>query len=94
MLKSILPTTPSQDADERKRFHAIFNDWLSQASEEEFAQLNEVRERFAPNQVCSVITLVRGCLTRQDLAADLPESLRQLLLMRNWPQAYAGAQVL
>lgn len=82
------------DLEERKRIHAAFNDWVSQANDGEFLKLEQVRERFAPHQVCSIVSLVRGCLVREDLAQQLPESLRQLLKERNLPPACADAQAL
>ncbi len=82
------------DIEERKRIHAAFNDWLCQATDEEFQQLEQTRERFAPHQVCSIVSLIRGCLSRDDLAQSLPESLRQLLQARNLPPACADAQAL
>ena len=33
------------DLEERKRIHAAFNDWVSQANDEEFLKLEQVRER-------------------------------------------------
>ena len=84
----------TSDVEERKRIHAVFNDWLCQASEEEFQQLEQTRERFAPHQVCSIVSLVRGCLVREDLSQGLPATLRQLLKERNLPPACADAQAL
>ena len=84
----------TSDVEERKRIHAVFNDWLCQATDEEFQQLEQTRERFAPHQVCSIVSLIRGCLSRDDLAQSLPESLRQLLQARNLPPACADAQAL
>ena len=77
----------AKDAQERRLFRSIFNEWvMTQASEEDWQQLEQARERFAPNEVCSAVRLVRGCLARQELAQELPQSLRQLLQERNWPQ--------
>lgn len=74
----------AKDAQERRLFRSIFNEWvMTQASEEDWQQLEQARERFAPNEVCSAVRLVRGCLARQ----ELPQSLRQLLQERNWPQS-------
>ena len=79
------------NAQERKLFHSIFNKWLNRTSDENWQQLEKARERFAPNEVCSAVRLVRGCLARQELEQELPQSLRQLLRERNWPQACDGA---
>ena len=79
------------DAQERMLFHSIFNEWLSRASDEDWQQLEQARERFAPNEVCSAVRLVRRCLARQELVQELPLSLRQLLQERNWPQVYDDA---
>ena len=82
----------AKDAQERRLFRSIFNEWvMTQASEEDWQQLEQARERFAPNEVCSAVRLVRGCLARQELAQELPQSLRQLLQERNWPQSCDGA---
>lgn len=81
----------AKDAQERRLFRSIFNEWvMTQASEEDWQQLEQARERFAPNEVCSAVRLVRGCLARQELAQELPQSLRQLLQERNWPQSCDG----
>ena len=79
------------DAQERMLFHSIFNEWLSRASDEDWQQLEQAREHFAPNEVCSAVRLVRRCLARQELVQELPLSLRQLLQERNWPQVYDDA---
>ena len=82
------------DVEERKRIHAAFNEWVCQANDEDFLQLEQARERIAPHQVCSIVSLIRGCLAREDMAQSLPDSLRQLLKERNLPPACAGAQAL
>lgn len=82
------------DVEERTRFHAIFNSWLNHASDQDYEQLELARDQFAPNQVCSAVTLVSGCMARKDLEQQLPASLRQLLKERSWPQADAGAKAL
>ena len=80
------------DAQERMLFHSIFNEWvMAHASEDDWLQLEQAREHFAPNEVCSAVRLVRRCLARRDLARELPQSLRQLLQERNWPPACDGA---
>ena len=84
----------TSDVEERKRIHAVFNDWLCQATDEEFQQLEQTRERFAPHQVCSIVSLIRGCLVQKELVQSLPASLRQLLQARNLPPACADAQAL
>lgn len=82
---------PAVTPEERKRFHAIFNDWLNEATEADWIELGEARERFAPGEICSVVRLVNGCLARQELAERLPASLRARLQERHWPQADADA---
>ena len=82
------------DIEERKRIHAAFNDWVSQANDEEFQQLEQTRERFAPHQVCSIVSLIRGCLVQKELVQSLPASLRQLLQARNLPPVCADAKAL
>ena len=84
----------TSDVEERKRIHAVFNDWLCQATDEEFQQLEQTRERFASHQVCSIVSLIRGCLVQKELVQSLPASLRQLLQARNLPPACADAQAL
>ena len=75
---------PPLDDEQRKLFHAIFNQWFADASEADYAQLDVARERYAPGQVCSMVSLVRGCFARPDLQADLPQSLVQRLREGNW----------
>ena len=94
MSKLSLVYSRAQDEQQRKVFHAAFKDWLCQASDEDYQQLEQARDLFAPNQVCSVFKMARGCMTRTDLAGQLPASLRQLLQERNWPQAGAGVTAL
>lgn len=82
----------SADVEERKRYHAIFNAWLIQASEAECQQFEDVRDRIAPNEVCSVVSLLRRCLASQELMQLLPPSMLRLLWReRCWPQADADA---
>ncbi len=82
------------DAQERKQFHAALSQWMCEASDEEFLKLEQARERFAPNQICSIFNLVSGCLARKELEELVPPKLRQLLRERNWPQACASAKAL
>ena len=84
----------TSDVEERKRIHAVFNDWLCLATEEEFQQLEQTRERFAPHQVCSIVSLIRGCLVQKELVQSLPASLRQLQQARNLPPVCADAKAL
>ena len=78
--------------ESRKQFHAIYNDWLTNASEGDFEKLEHAREHFAPGQVCSMVSLVRGCLNNPEFRPDLPESLVQLLRERNWLRPFAHGQ--
>ncbi len=80
-----------RDDQERRLFHSIFGNWLLSASDEDLDRLEEARECYALHQVCSTVSLVRGCLQRPDLTPSLPQSLRQLLQERRWPQAASGA---
>lgn len=83
---------PPLDNEQRELFHAIFNEWFAGASETDYAMLEAARERVAPGQICSMVSLVRGCFARPDLMAELPESLVQLFRARNWPQADAASK--
>lgn len=74
---------------QRMALHSIFNAWLAQACEDDYEQLEAARVKFAPNQVCSSIRLIQGCLAQRELEQLLPESLRQLMKERNWPQPCA-----
>lgn len=76
----------AKDVQERKLFHSIFKEWLHVANEEDFTRFERARELFAPNRVCSAISLVRGCLERTELENMLPPTLRQLLRERCWQQ--------
>lgn len=75
---------PALTDEQRKLFHSIFNEWLVNASEQDYAELEAARERHAPGQVCSMIRLVRGCLADQELIAVLPATLLERLRARNW----------
>ena len=74
--------------EDRAQIHQAFNDWLNVASEEDNVQLGLAREAFAPNQVCSAITLIQGCMTDDQLEQQLPASLRALLRERNLQRAF------
>ena len=74
--------------EDRAQIHQAFNDWLNVASEEDNVQLGLAREAFAPNQVCSAITLIQGCMTDDNLEQQLPASLRALLRERNLQRAF------
>jgi hypothetical protein len=82
--------TPLAD-ETRKQFHAIFNDWMVNASDADFGKLETAKTQYAPFQVCSMVTLVRGCLANQDLRSALPETLVQLLRERNWLRPSSAA---
>ena len=58
------------------------------ALEEDYAQLSAAREAFAPNQVCSAVRLIQGCMTDDNLEQQLPASLRALLRERNLQRAF------
>lgn len=85
--------TPAEQ-QERKQFHAALSQWMCEASDEEFLKLEQARERFAPNQICSIFNLVSGCLARNELEDLVPPLLRQRLRERNLPPACADAQAL
>ena len=80
------------DIQQRKQLHVAFNIWLSQASETEFEQFANLREQFAPYQVCSIIRLIRGCIQEPALLSQMPQSLRQLLRERNLLRPCAAAK--
>ena len=83
------------DARERRRLHQVFNQWLSKANEDDYHELDAVREHFAPNEVCSVVRLLRGCLADPGLMARLPPSLRSLLEQAmNLPPASSDVKAL
>lgn len=85
----IQSSTQPLSTTQRMALHSIFNAWLAQASEDDYEQLETARQAFAPHQVCSSIRLIQGCLARRELEQRLPESLRQLMKERNWPQPCA-----
>ena len=80
------------DVQERKELHAVFNRWIFLASEDEFEQLSDLREQFAPQQVCSVIRLLHGCMQEPTLLSQMPSSLRQLLQERTLLPSCAAAK--
>ena len=75
------------EAANRRLFHAVFADWTCNASEAEFDQLERLRDQFAPNTVCSSLSLVQFHLERKDLAKKLPPTLRSRLQAKHWPRA-------
>ena len=77
---------PAIDDEQRKLFHAVFNEWFAEATETDYDLLEAAREHVAPGHICSMLTLVRICFA-QDLKLELPETLVQRLQARNWPQA-------
>lgn len=83
---------PPLDDEQRKLFHAIFSEWFAGASEADYIQLDVARERYAPGQVCSMITLVRGCFAQPQLRSELPQTLTRLLRERNWPRPTVAAK--
>lgn len=72
--------------ERRKALHSIFNEWMATCPAEDYQQLMELRERIAPGQVCSIVSLIRSCFARSDWLADVPQSLLQLMRARNWLQ--------
>ena len=77
--------------EQRKQFHAAFNCWVANSSEQEYLRLMSLREQVAPGEVCSSIKLVRSSFTRPDISGLLPASLVQLLQARNLlPASFAA----
>lgn len=77
--------------EQRKRFHAAFNRWVADSSEQEYLRLMSLREQVAPGEVCSAIKLVRSSFARPDLSDSLPASLIQLMQARNLLPASCAA---
>lgn len=88
MKSSLSPLSDEQ----RKQFHAIFNEWHANASESDYEMLSQAREHLWPGHVCSMVTLVRSCLDEAALQALLPQSLVEQLRALNWPQLFVAAK--
>lgn len=73
--------------EQRFKFHATFNAWMTTCPEEDYLRLMRLREQVAPGQVCSIVTLLRSCFADPALLAGLPASLIQLMQARNLLQA-------
>ncbi len=69
----------------RYSFHSIFRNWLSNASEQETDQLDELLCDFPSTKVCSMITFIRDCLEDPVRREKLPANLHQRLQAVNWP---------
>lgn len=58
--------------EQRFKFHATFNAWMTTCPEEDYLRLMHLREQVAPGQVCSIVTLLRSCFADPALSAGLP----------------------
>lgn len=76
----------------RYSFHSIFRNWLSNASEQETDQLDELLSDFPSTEVRSMVTFIRDCLEDPARREKLPENLRQRLQAVNWPMAEPALQ--
>ena len=76
---------------QRSRFHAMFERWLCNATDQEYQEFANLRELIAPGQVCTVIQIALTCLRDPVMINRLPASLREALLAENWPVGYAAA---
>jgi len=77
--------------EQRFKFHATFNAWMTTCPEEDYLRLMHLREQVAPGQVCSIVTLLRSCFADPALSAGLPASLVQLMQERNLLQVSSAA---
>ncbi|GKT25124.1 hypothetical protein AVHM3334_16950 [Acidovorax sp. SUPP3334] len=84
MISHFPPVLPRLAQEQRQLFHAVLRQWLTAAPAPDCDKLIMARERHAPGQRCSMLTLVRSCFTQPALRADLPESLVHLLVQRQW----------
>ncbi len=76
----------------RYSFHSIFRNWLSNASEHETDQLDELLSDFPSTEFRSMVTFIRDCLEDPARREKLPENLRQRLQAVNWPMAEPALQ--
>ncbi|RMX08221.1 hypothetical protein D8I35_03670 [Corticibacter populi] len=81
----IVSDLPELSEEQRRLFHMAFNEWMQICTEDDYRKLTvDLREQVAPGQICSVVSLIQACFARQELLADVPASLVQLLQARNW----------
>lgn len=77
----------------RLEFHAVFADWLSNASDEEMDQLVAMQVKYPPPQVQSLLSFIRESLADSARCAELPCDLRTRLQERSWPHVGLALQV-
>lgn len=83
---------PTWTAEERATFHSCFRTWCNQATNDEFDQLEQLREQVAPGEVCSMVRLVRAGFRQPDLRDQLPAALIGLLQERHLLPAATAVQ--
>lgn len=83
---------PTWTLEERAIFHRCFKTWCSQATNDDFDKLEQLREQVAPGEVCSMVRLVRSGFRQPDLRDQLPAALVGLLQERRLLPASSAVQ--
>ena len=78
--------------DERRTFDRTFANWLSQASEAELSQFEELESSQPSTQIRSNLTFVAQCLGNPELRLKMPIGLVEQLQAAYWPPAVLYAQ--
>lgn len=86
--EEVLPSGMS--SDEQKTFWAAYNKWLSTASDEEIAQLEEGLAAIQSQEVQHIATVIRQQMTDEQQRRMLPTNLVQQLEVVHWPVAVAN----
>jgi hypothetical protein len=81
-------------AEERKAFNDVFVNWLSNASEAEMAQFEELESSMPNTNIRSNLSFVAECLGKSDLRLKMPKGLVEQLQAVNWPPAVSYARAL
>lgn len=68
---------------QRRQFHASFATWLSDASEKEMNQLEQLCAQYPSTAPRSMLTFVTNCLQDEALKVELPAGLSSRLQILN-----------
>ena len=72
------------DENYRKELHKAFNKWMmADASEDEYQQFLELKEKICQGKPMSFMGIIAHCLEEQALLVALPQNLRKQLQEKN-----------
>jgi hypothetical protein len=93
-LEIVMTPWKTLTAEERKTFDMTFANWLSQASEAELSQFEELESSQPSTHIRSNLTFVAQCLADPVLRLKMPAGLVEQLQAAYWPPAVLYAQAL